>query len=142
MYFHEGCNGIASFERSSYGLCVECKTSTKYKCINWKVCVCNRPSCSVAEVDEETDGWVEYLYKCCILQQLILGYNRLMPLCRIKLLLPSPSLSSHFQNLSQYDGFRYGRHFLICCLLTRLSSSNLGCHSRQLNPTTLIRRIN
>ena len=61
MYFHEGCNGIASFGRSSYGLCVECKTSTKYKCINYKVCVCNRPSCSVAEVDVETDGWVEYI---------------------------------------------------------------------------------
>ena len=59
MYFHEGCNGIASFGRSSYGLCVECKTSTKHKCINCKVCVCNRPSCSVAEVDEETDDWVE-----------------------------------------------------------------------------------
>ena len=76
MYFHEGCNGIASFGRSSYGLCVECKTSTKYKCINCKVCVRNRPSCSVAEVDEKTNGRVEYIS--------VWGYNRLMPLDRLE----------------------------------------------------------
>ena len=50
---------LVIFNMTCQQQCVECKTSTKYKCINCKVCVCNRPSCSVAEVDEETDGWVE-----------------------------------------------------------------------------------
>ena len=49
------------------------------KCINCKVCACNHPSGSVAEVDEETDGWVENIsvayYNSCFL-----GYNKLMPL--------------------------------------------------------------
>ena len=83
MYFHEGCNEIASFGRSSYGLCVECKTSTKYICINCKVCVCNRLSCSVARVDKETNGWVENI-SVAYCNSCFLGYNKLMPLDRLE----------------------------------------------------------
>ena len=63
--------------------CFECKTLTKYKCINCKVCVCNRPSCSVAEVDEETDGWVENI-NVANCNSCFLGYNKLMPLDRLE----------------------------------------------------------
>ena len=28
-------------------------------CVNCKIFCCDRPSCSVAKVDEDTDGWVE-----------------------------------------------------------------------------------
>lgn len=40
-------------------VCVTCERATKYKCLNCKSVCCNRPTCSVAEVDEETVGWVE-----------------------------------------------------------------------------------
>ena len=39
--------------------CVQCDNVTKYKCIRCDSFVCNRSTCSVAEIDEDTDGWVE-----------------------------------------------------------------------------------
>lgn len=39
--------------------CVECETATKCKCIRCKISVCNRPSCSVEEKNEEVEGWLE-----------------------------------------------------------------------------------
>ena len=39
--------------------CKFCGLATKYRCIECKDVVCNRSECSVPELDEETDGWIE-----------------------------------------------------------------------------------
>ena len=39
--------------------CTGCGPITKYRCIKCNVYVCNRPFCSVAELDENVNGWME-----------------------------------------------------------------------------------
>ena len=78
-----GSHELVTFNMAGQQQCVECKTSTKYKCINCKVCVCNRRSCSVAEVDEETVGWLENI-SVAYCNSCFLGYNKLMPLDRLE----------------------------------------------------------
>ena len=40
------------------GPCHSCSTLTKYTCINCSIFICNRVACSLAELDESTDGWI------------------------------------------------------------------------------------
>ena len=40
------------------GPCHSCSAPTKYTCINCSINICNRVACSLAELDESTDGWI------------------------------------------------------------------------------------
>ena len=58
--FYAGLGNFANCEVNNMaeGPCDSCKTLTKYNCINCSSFICNRVACSLAELDENTAGWI------------------------------------------------------------------------------------
>ena len=50
---------IRIFKMASEQPCFSCENITKYTCISCATFVCNRSTCSAAEIDESAHGWVE-----------------------------------------------------------------------------------